>query len=322
MPKLLLVLGMISSLAAAPARAEALQTAAPRMSFVTLGTQAGPEPSPTRSQPSNLVRLGSTNVLVDVGEGAVAQLTKAGVGLGEVQAVAISHLHFDHIGGLFGFLSLRYQARLDGPLTIYGPPGTRVMVERLLAAMQPGAETMASVRGGGAPGDSPIRIVEIDRRGARFDIGGIAVTAAENSHFHIIADVPAGSRPVSLAFRFDAAGRSIVYTGDTGPSTGVERLCAGADILVSEMMDPVATIARLRRERPGMAPELLARAEVHFRRAHLAPEEVGRLARRCRAKMVVVTHTDVERAALPAARDAIAREYDGIVLVAEDLQEF
>ena len=37
---------------------------------------------------------------------------------------------------------------------------------------------------------------------------------------------------VSLSYRFDLADRSIVYTGDTGPSKAVVALAQGADLLV------------------------------------------------------------------------------------------
>ena len=44
----------------------------------------------------------------------------------------------------------------------------------------------------------------------------------------------------SLSFRFDLPGRSIVYTGDTGPSAAVETLAKGADLLVSNFVERVA----------------------------------------------------------------------------------
>ena len=107
----------------APAKAAApVQPGA--MTFTTLGTNSGPIPNPERSEPANLLRFGDQVVLVDVGDGAPEQLVKAGVPLKAVTAVVISHLHFDHTGGLFAFLGLRYQAGIQGPLTIYGPPGT------------------------------------------------------------------------------------------------------------------------------------------------------------------------------------------------------
>lgn len=82
--------------------------------FVTLGTNAGPDIGSRRAQPANYLQYGDMILLVDAGDGAAEQLGKAGVRFGDVDAVLISHLHFDHIGGLFGFLGRRYQTRAEG----------------------------------------------------------------------------------------------------------------------------------------------------------------------------------------------------------------
>src|SRR5688500_20220826 len=61
--------------------------------FVTLGTQSGPIPSVDRAQPANVVMWRDEVILVDAGDGVVEQLAKAGVPLGTVSAVLVSHLH-------------------------------------------------------------------------------------------------------------------------------------------------------------------------------------------------------------------------------------
>src|SRR3546814_5179333 len=61
------------------------------------------------------------------------------------------------------------------------------------------------------------------------------------------SDLPVDHRPVTPAvgYRFDYKGRSVVLSGDTGPSAMVERAAKGADLLIHEALQPdmVQTLA-------------------------------------------------------------------------------
>ena len=309
------LIALSTSLAlAAPASA-----APATLSFTTLGTNSGPIPRKDRSEPANLIRHGDQYILADVGDGAAEQLAKAGVGIDQIQTVLISHLHFDHTGGLFAFLSLRFQTSGATPVTIYGPVGTRETIANLYKAMGPGGAAIQTMRMAGGP-ESGIKIVEIGD-GSTFRAGEVKITATDNSHY-VTLKSPAEPHPVSLSFRFDAPGRSILYTGDTGPSAKVEALCKGVDLLVSEMMDPALAIARIKINRPGGPPAIYDLVEDHFRREHLSPTEVGKLATACGAKTVVATHISLERDELAGARKGIATQFKGRIVLAEDLQTF
>ena len=309
------------ALAAGAAAGGAPAMAAPSsgLTFTTLGTNSGPIPRPDRSEPANLVRDGDQRILVDAGDGAAEQLAKAGVGLDQIQTILISHLHFDHTGGLFAVLALRFQTSVVSPLTIYGPPGARETVSRLFAAMQPGALAAQTMRLAGGPG-AGVKVVEI-ADGQSFSVGDIKVSAAENTHYATLSTPPA-DRPISLSFRFDTPTRSILYTGDTGPSPKVERLCRGVDLVVSEIMDPDLAIARIKVIRPGAPAAIYGIVEAHFRREHLAPEAVGKLAAACGARTVVATHNALERDQLDGARKGIAAQFKGGIVFAEDLRTF
>ncbi|WP_293406393.1 MBL fold metallo-hydrolase [Phenylobacterium sp.] len=290
--------------------------------FIVLGTNAGPVPNPARAEPANVLRYGPDALLIDAGDGAAWQLAKAGVGLGEIRTVFISHLHFDHTGGLFAFLSQRYQGLNAGEVTIYGPPGIGRTVDGLLAAMGPMTEPGTNVRARHpkAPQDM-VRVVEI-ADGRQVSIGAIKVTAATNSHYSLGGDATENKSTSSFAFRFDLPDRSIVYTGDTGPSPRVAALAKDVDLLVAEVMDPVAAIDEARRRRPDIPASALKLVEQHFRLQHLAPQEVGRLAQEARAKSLVLTHSSIVQDQEPAARQAISAEYAGKVTFAVDLQVF
>ena len=110
--------------------------------------------------------------------------------------------------------------------------------------------------------------------------------------------MPAGSieaeQNKSFAYRFDLPDRSIVFTGDTGPSESIEKLAQGAELLVSEMMDIPLTIEKLKRtnaERESPVPDsVLESVFQHLRDHHVTAQQVGEMAAGAGVKAVVVSH--------------------------------
>ena len=315
-----IVLAAAFSLGAVSSAASRNQPGDAAATFVTLGTGSGPTPQKQRAQPANFLMAGDQGILIDVGDGAAQQLGKIGVPLETVRTIFISHLHFDHTGGLFGLLSRRFQLLVPGQLTIYGPPGTRATVASMLAAMAPGIASAANIRARStAPPEDSVKVVEL-RDGWSGKIGGVTVTAASNSHY--VLQPEAAGKGDTYAFRFDTPGRSLVYTGDTGPSASVEALARGADVLFSEIMDPDESLADLKARRPDVSATALAAVEAHYRNQHLSPTEVGLLARRSGVKALVLTHNAIADRGLPAAKRAIAVNFKGSVTFANDLDSF
>lgn len=308
-----------------PQSSRAAQPAQQSLVFITLGTMGGPIAHPKRSQPANAIVAGPDVYLVDVGDGAAQRLAETGLRLNAVRGVFISHLHFDHTGGLGAVIGLRHQTNAPGVLTVYGPPGTKQLVDGIVASMQPGAEA-----GDGLPGakrrlpESGVRVHEL-RGDATIELAGLKVTTAENTHYSFAPGSPEAKKFASLSLRFDGNGRSLVYTGDTGPSAQVERLARGADLLVSEMIDLRATLAAIRRNSPNMPAELVKGVSQHLEAHHLSPEQVGQLAARAGVRRVVVTHIvpgaiDKEEQATYLA--GISKHFKGPAEIADDLDRF
>lgn len=293
--------------------------------WITLGTRAGPLASPTRSQPANLLVAGDTNILVDVGDGTSGRLAALNLPAARISAIFISHLHWDHTGGLAAILGLRAQTNSPPRLRIYGPPGTAELVAGLIASMVPGATAGYGVAGA-APTDvtTLAEVIEL-RDNDRLQYAGMTVSARNNTHYSFSPDSDLAGRFESLSFRFDLPGRSIVYTGDTGPSAAVEELAQGADLLVAEMMDVADTIANVRRNNPAMPDQARIAMERHLSDHHLLPVDVGQLASRAGVGGVVVTHFIGRERGDPAHFEylrEIAEHYDGPVVIANDLDGF
>ena len=294
--------------------------------FVVLGTASGPSSEATRAQPANALVVGGQVWLVDAGDGAVAQLAKANLRLGAVRGVFLSHLHFDHTGGMFAVLGLRMQLEQRGRLEVYGPAGTQALVDGLHAAAAP-----AMRAGYGIPGQGWSAEIEVFELGDGdvVSLEGFTVTARENSHFSLPEGDTSAPEGVSLSYRFDLDDRSIVYTGDTGPSDALVELAQRADLLVSEMIDVDAVLAAMRppgaRGRAAGAAPAQTGFDWHMRAHHMTPAQVGALAERAAVVRLVITHYAPNPTSADQVRawlDAIAGTFDGPAELATDLGRY
>jgi ribonuclease BN (tRNA processing enzyme) len=108
---------------------------------VILGTGT-PNADPDRSGPAVAVVVGDTPYLVDCGPGVVRRAAAAerkGVSalrVDNLHHLFITHLHSDHTLGLPDLIFSPWVLGRDQPLQVFGPPGTRHMVDHLLAAYE------------------------------------------------------------------------------------------------------------------------------------------------------------------------------------------
>ena len=294
--------------------------------FIVLGTASGPVSEPGRAQPANALIVGGQIYLVDAGDGAFAQLARAGYRLPAVRAVFLSHLHFDHTAGMLAVIGLRMQLESRATLTVYGPVGTQEFVDGLLAAAAP-----AMRAGYGIPGEQwhvNVEVVELSD-GDAIDVAPMRVRVVENSHF----SMPEGSDELppasSLSYRFDLPERSIVYTGDTGPSDALAALARDVDLLVSEMIDVDEVLSAMRplgsTAPDAVDPQTLTGFPWHMYAHHMTPVQVGELAGAANVARLVVTHFAPNPQSSEQAQrflNAIAENYAGDAELGRDLGRY
>ena len=105
------------------------------MKLTLLGT-GSPSPNPKRRGPSQVIECGDSLILVDCGAGTLHRLVEAGYERLNLGAIAFTHLHSDHVTGILDVLWAGWiQRRWTTAPTIYGPPGTRHFIDKLLEAM-------------------------------------------------------------------------------------------------------------------------------------------------------------------------------------------
>lgn len=296
----------------------------PPMQWVTLGTAGGPSPTVERSEPSNMLIAGGKHILVDTGDGTVNQLAKAGFQVGRVDTVFISHHHHDHVGGLAAVIGLRWMTQSPGMLTVYGPPGTKEIVDGILASLGPQSRIGFGL---GKPPPLPkesVQVVEMDGK-SPINIADLIVTAVPNSHFDVDGKAGGADAAISLSYRFQLGQRSITYTGDTGPSSNVEKLAHDSDMLVSEVIDLDRLLAQITAARRDAKPELLADMSKHLSTHHLLANDIGAMATRAKVGRIVLTHFAIPgplAQSEPDLRSGVRRYYTGPLDLARDLSSF
>ena len=190
-------------------------------------------------------------------------------------------------------------------MRITGPPGLRRMTDHLLAAWA--EDTVVRVTGleRGRPGGYRVDAREV-QGGVVYDSAGITVTAIR---------VPHGEWEHAFAYRVDAAGRSIVISGDTRPSEALARAASNVDVLVHEVY-PETRISPENRPGGDLWPRYL-------REVHTSDVELGRLAAAARPRLLLLTHVLFMGATGDEIIAGIRRGgFAGRVVVARDLARY
>ncbi len=259
---------------------------------------------------ASVLIVGDRVFVIDCGRGAPSAFVDAGLDFRCLDAVFITHLHADHVGDLPGMLLYPWGVRAGAhgplpPIRVYGPgspsalpsgdavfhrettidpdraaPGTTDLVQSILAgyayhlnlmpldARMPDAGEL--VRAVDILVPAPAQ-GQVDRPTVVVDDDGVRVTAIAVTHGHA---VPA------LAYRFDTADGSVVFSGDTTVNDDLIALAQETDILVH----CVADLGYL--ERHGTTGVELQR----MAGLHTDIREVGGVAERGRVNELILTH--------------------------------
>jgi len=271
------------------ARGTASETPA-RTTLILLGTQGGPGVGLTRSQTASVVMAGGQPYLVDCGYGTVRGLIQAGLRLADISNVFVSHLHNDHTADLAALLSLKWTGGQNNPqpVAVWGPPGSKAMVDGAIAFFKGDNEIRTIDEGRPVKAESIFKGHDLSAPKVTevYKDERVTVQAVENTHFSDRAKEKMLTR--SFAYRFNASDRSIVLSGDTAYSPGLVALAQGADVFVCEAMT-MANYRQLQTTNRGNAAntESIGR---HVLETHSTTEDVGRMAAEAKVKTVVLYH--------------------------------
>ena len=269
---------------------------------VLLGTGT-PIPQPGRSGPATAIVAWDRAYLVDIGRGALLQARIASLdGIEaldprQLRVAFLTHLHSDHITGLPDLIATPPTLGREGPLSVYGPPGTRAMTERFVAAFVEDFAQRSSLRE-----RAPATIVMASEIsvGPVYEDSYVRVTAFAVEH-------PGWEH--AYGYRFDTSERSIVVSGDTAPARAVIDACRGCDVLVHEVYCAVGM------KRMTSSQNLWD----YNARAHTSARELGEIAAQARPKLLVLTHRIDYGCSREELVALVGERFDGKVVVGDDL---
>jgi ribonuclease BN (tRNA processing enzyme) len=287
--------------------------------LVLLGTAGAPMPVAGRGGISSALVIDGRVFVIDCGRGSPSAFASAGLDFTRLEAIFLTHLHADHVGDLPGMLLYPWGVRADGngplpPVRVYGPsrpralpqgdaifhrqtticpelpaPGTVDLVGHIVAGFAYHLNVMPldsyMPDAGALVRSTDVAAPTFSESGAQAPVvvledGGVRVTAVAVTH---------GRAVPALAYRFDTAAGSIVFSGDTSVNEDLIALAQGADVLVHQVAD-LEYLARHGVDQPGLA---------RMAALHTDVTQVGGVAERARVRELVLTHY------LPAEPDAI-----------------
>ncbi len=275
------------------------------MKITLLGT-GSPIPDPLRAGPCTLVQAGDRNILVDCGRGALMRSMAAGVLPAMIDTLLITHLHSDHITDVNDLVTTRWVMQpVHVPLKVYGPAGTRAMIEALMRMLELDQQYRHDHHDDlRANGPLTVDVTEVGPD-ETFVIGAVKVTTHATDH-----------RPVkpTVGFRLEHDGRVAALAGDTVPCAGVDAMCAGADAYVQTVIraDLVNMVANMV-PTGGRFKDILD--------YHSTVEQAAQTAARNGVKNLMLTHyvPPLQAAQEDEWRALAAQHFDGNIVLGPDL---
>jgi ribonuclease BN (tRNA processing enzyme) len=268
-------------LAAVVSAPDILPAQAPRTQVVMLGTGT-PIPNPDRSGPAVAIVVDSVAYLFDAGVGVGRRATAAGAKGVKAFAsrtpngqpsprfdrVFLTHLHSDHTLGLADAIFTPWIQGRETPLDIYGPPGTKRLVNGILDGNAEDIDERTHASGGPSPDGWKAVVHEIGD-GEIFRDSRITVSAFA---------VPHADWKYAFGYRIETPDGVIVLSGDTRATDAIAKQCRECGILIHEVYSDsgYATIPAARK--------------VYHARAHTSATQLGDIATQAKPKLLILYH--------------------------------
>jgi len=259
------------------------------------------------------VELGNGEKFVfDIGGGTVGNLWSLGSSPAEWDKLFISHLHLDHVGGIFGMFDAMGWSR-NVPLQVWGSSGateengTAAFVENVQNASSWHVESKTGI----APSEGMTMVAhEFDY--TEFTEGNPDLLIYDENDVKVYAYPVLHTIVGSVGYRLEWNGLSMSFSGDTEPSTLVAQQSEGVDVFIHESFISADAFA----EKNNVSMEI---AENVVEGAHTTPETLGMLFDIAQPTLGVATHYSLDDDLVDPFFDAIETTYVGPVAIAQDM---
>ena len=249
----------------------------------TMGTST-PSPNPYRMGAAGAIIVNEKTYLIDAGEGILRSIAKTATSHNmalvdsfepsKLTTLFITHLHSDHVVGLPSLILNPWIFGKSTPMEIYGPVGTKNLVENILEAYQ--GDIAERIEGPEGANDTGwlVNVHEVTEDGLIFQDNTISVEAYAHKH---------GTMP-SYGYRFTTPDRVVVWAGDGKAGPAYLAAALNADILVSEIGSE-KTVGNS--PWGGLSQEEKERVVWSY---HIKPSELSELATEAGVKRLVLIH--------------------------------
>jgi ribonuclease BN (tRNA processing enzyme) len=277
---------------------------ADRVSLQMLGT-GGPELFDENASTGYLLWLDDkARIIIDTGPGTVQRFKQSGARFEDVELILFTHFHVDHSADFPAYIKGSYFTGRNTPLNIIGPSGNALLpsanafVKRMFDSENGVYPYLSEYIDPDVPSDYKIVPHTIPWSEKNLEIR----TVYETADFNVKAvSVHHGPLP-ALAYRIEAAGCVISFTGDMNGSLGrMPALANASDILVAHNAIP--------EDATGVAANL-----------HMKPSYIGAMAAQASVKQLLLSHLMRRTIDRKDETIRIIRErYKGPVIFPDDL---
>jgi ribonuclease Z len=201
-------------------------------------------PSADRNHSAYLYRLGGNSILVDCGEPISRSYKSSGLSYDLIDAILLSHLHFDHVGGFFMLMQSFWLQRRKRDLPIYVSEHGILALQQMLRA----GYLFDELLGFG------LRFEPLSS-GLTISIGNLQVRPFPTSHLFQLRDQFQQQYPQSytaFSFLIEGGGYRVAHSADIGaPEDLAPLLEKPLDLLVCELahVEPEALFLSLRHQK-------------------------------------------------------------------------
>jgi ribonuclease BN (tRNA processing enzyme) len=305
---LLAVMGVLALSTLRPPTAQLLavksEPAQSKTKIVLLGTGT-PITDPDRSGPAVAIIVDDQPYLIDFGPGVVrraAAANRAGTmpSVSKLTRAFVTHLHSDHTVGFSDLIFTTWVMDRNESLEVYGPKGLKSMTKHIVAAYKEDI-------------DMRVKGLELaDPRGAQVNAHEIKPGLIyQDKNVRVLAfPVRHGSWKEAYGFRFETPDRTIVISGDCGPSESIVENCSGCDVLLHE----VYSEAGFKTKTPKW--------QKYHSSFHTSSRELGDIATRAKPGLLILYHQLFWGQTEDSLMEEMSRYYKGKVVSGRDLQVF